>query len=577
VKSRTSIVVLGLLLALAAGGLWLAIGGSKSTATGAPALEARSATSSSAALDLAPPGSVPSAATSPERAAIVPDSSSPDPHPHLVSGLTQGKLSGRLLLPDGSPASNVATVLFADTHLEGRKPLAETRTASDGSFSLAGDAAPVLLVAVADGVPPLALSTQVVAGTDTRLPDMTFAVGAHIRGTWKSLGRPVPRGSKLSVFLFQGSGTHLDLDGHVLHESGGDVLERGHDATTDAAGRFRIEGIEPGLYQVTLVPEGLGMRLSQDTLEVRASIDDWDLDFDDARIVLAIELDGIPAEADVELTEGEDRSGSSWTYGGTSSVDVCVPPGTVYGLAVKREGCRTVEMEITAPPPRQTLEQTISLVRQPGLAELVVEIVREDREPVRRAGFALFLEQDDAPRLSLLHRRRADGREPSIVRELSSEDGSFRLVDLPPGRYEVRVEPDSGWDEATGSWCHDPAVVDLPSDGRERTTIVLRAGGRLRVRALDSRGTPLAARVRFVGPSGQAMSVGFRTKSGHGEWSSTGSLNPQTPGGWNLTGDALAPGEYEVRLLKDGRREATRTVRVEPGRTTDVEVVLEEL
>jgi hypothetical protein len=67
----------------------------------------------------------------------------------------------------------------------------------------------------------------------------------------------------------------------------------------------------------------------------------------------------------------------------------------------------------------------------------------------------------------------------------------------------------------------------------------------------------------------------FRWVEHRGFWKGGDSINASTPDGANDVYPNLPAGNYRVRFSLDGYAETSRTVKVELGTTTEVDVVLE--
>jgi hypothetical protein len=176
-----------------------------------------------------------------------------------------------------------------------------------------------------------------------------------------------------------------------------------------------------------------------------------------------------------------------------------------------------------------------------------------------------------------MRRMMPGGLSPDIVRDLHSADGTFRLEELPPGRYDVSIRAGGTWDRGSSYWYHDPIAVELPANGVERRRVDLLLGGRLSIQCSNLHGVCLGARCRLFDSMGAEMPAEFCTYvEKKGLWLSHGALNPSAPRGANEVAFNLAPGNYEIRLSLDAYLDASRTVVVEAGKTAELSVVLED-
>jgi RNA polymerase sigma-70 factor (ECF subfamily) len=128
-------------------------------------------------------------------------------------------------------------------------------------------------------------------------------------------------------------------------------------------------------------------------------------------------------------------------------------------------------------------------------------------------------------------------------------DGAFRFDKLPPGRYGLRIaHPDFA--------PHEFSFEITETEGAGPFDVVLKPGGRLKVRVLGAGKAPLTDQLVSVSRERSRVSSSARTEADGA-----------------ILFENLAPGYYRVRRPVPGTRggqAATRTTRVEAGETAEV-------
>lgn len=183
-------------------------------------------------------------------------------------GGTGASLRGRLLLPDGEPASGAAVEAFGMTRWspavdpeDPRTPPAvrwETRSDARGRFSLPDpprDGLTFVLRARYPGLPPLERANLPATPGRTRdLGDLRFTEGCTIHGTVSDPeGRPIPLGTVHVVRAADGPDFGRRASGSPL---------RGYAATTDPNGRFTLEQLPSSRMRLRAEAAGFAPALS---------------------------------------------------------------------------------------------------------------------------------------------------------------------------------------------------------------------------------------------------------------------------------------------------------------------------
>jgi RNA polymerase sigma factor (sigma-70 family) len=532
------------------------------------------------ARDFAPPAPVATAA--PDVASLETTSErAPVQRPSEPPASKFASVSGSLSLPDGTPAAGVPVALVRN--LEGRPgaTVIDTTTTSGGAFELRADPSSYFVVGLAKGLLPLVAEVSLPPETRLVLERGVFSAGAHIRGTVRILGVPATAGCEVNARV-RAEGREVGLGEQSLvwssdFRSGGApeawsserLLVPGRQTKTDAEGRFALEGLAPRLHGVS-VDSVSEVRVLRAGKEVLAPAEGVVLDVDFARLVLRVECEEGPLDAQVFLRE----HGALWWLDAHPVAELLVPPRTAYGVRVEREGYSTAKLELVAPGSGETLERVVSLTKKTDLAALVVDVFASG-ERIQKAGFAFF-DARGAPRDPLIFSRAGPGgRQPSLVRDASATDGSFRLQALPPGIYDLGVRAGGTWDGSAGYWYHDPVQVELIANEEEYRRVDLLLGGRIAIQCSNRSGAPLDANCELQDRWGTAIPVAFFTRDEQGStWLGGPSLNASAPQGRNELASNLPPGRYEVRLTLDGYVDEARSVIVEAGKTAELSVVL---
>lgn len=343
----------------------------------------------------------------------------PTPKPLRIALVEARSLRGQVVDPEGQPVAGakvaltggIEGLLLGGGFAEGSWGSSQATTDADGRFVL-------------DRLPPQEIRIEVRAAgfqhrslAGIRIPEEGEATPVEIRlepGPYlegrvlDGQGRPVPRAMVRAEGRLQESG-HFSFGG----------------TRADAEGHYQISGIEPGPHTVTASSEAGGPS-AQISVEIRVGPNRLDLTLPTGTEVSGRVVDsrGLPvAGASVSLL-GLPPTSTSWGLQATSSADgsflVREVPEGVYRLVGMRRGLARSEAPETVQvggDPVQGLELRLS----PGA------VIR---------GKLLGLMPGDRDRIEI----HVSGDTTTALFPTRVEaDGSYRIPDIPPGRWTVLV------------------------------------------------------------------------------------------------------------------------------------------
>ncbi len=319
--------------------------------------------------------------------------------------------------------------------------------------------------------------------------------------------------------------------------AGGTAGSSGFAATGDD-GRFRIEGLKAGSYQV-MVMAGLGMQ-HMEALEL-AGDHELRIEISTGTVSgLVRDADGEPLSG-VAVTLEQLDAGSSllsrrFGFGNRAESD---SRGYFQVLRVRQGSWRVVATKAGYAPG----ETTVAVA---GGATPEVEI---RLTPTEGVSFEVVLESGvvvPAVQVALLDpagRPLTTGSHPVI-------DGKVRVSTVPPGRWQLVIQ---GGDSAATRF-----TVNAPGDqGR----FVLLTGGILHIKVPELEQVPMAS-ITLTGPDGQPFVSSMGIAFGPGEWMINAGQS-MVPG--------LVPGVWSF-LVKHEDRTWSGSAAVTPGATTEVSV-----
>jgi hypothetical protein len=397
----------------------------------------------------------------------------------------------------------------------------EASTDGEGRFVLAGvEAGRVAVRASAAGYVEWDLPDDRLVQAEVDGPPLKLVLTrpARLRGVLKSAGQPLPQ-VVIGVAWLRWQGPAGELP----------PRERPGLATTDAAGRFELTELPPGVVRVwASTPTGEAAR--ELTLSAGAA-QEVALEVAAVRPAVAVQPgepvgqaavagqvlapDGTPADQAIVVVSGPGVM-QQLRVDGEGRFRVDLPPA-------QRRSCTAVAVSSTdAPSASVSMTAAQPLVLRLGLGGRVLGSVRE-RSGAVLAGARIFI--DDAQIEGPLPEPAAGG----VAIALSQADGSFEIGPLRPGRYRLRAEVDR---KPPGLTAH----VAVASGGRSRVEIVLGNGAMLKGRVTArGDGHPLAgAHVSVVEPG----------------TASTRSAVADSNGSFEIAG--LAPGRHTLTAHVEG-------------------------
>jgi hypothetical protein len=336
------------------------------------------------------------------------------------------------------------------------------------------------------------------------------------------------------------------------------------------------------VYWVSLPGESL---VGVPSLSVEAPRDGVDIDLDFARLAFRVRSSGRDLkDALVEVQPKDGRGGGArLRTDDRGRCSALVPPRDAVEVRAELEGYQASTLDVVSSGPGETDTTEIELVRFDST--LLIELRTPDGRAIREAGFALFLDDAERPPPNVGASGTGSGRSmpgpwgiyPAFVRDARSETGSFLIRGVPPGSFRLLIDADGPWGSAAGYLVHPPVRVDLAPGGQTRCVVDLVEGGRIRLSARNRRGDPLAAHCRLRDGVGSEVPILIVTRQAEGNRST----HPEVLGGLGFLGASdlfpnLPPGPYELELWLEGYRRRKQAVSIEPGKLSELQVVLEE-
>ncbi|MBI5435298.1 MAG: hypothetical protein HZA52_20860 [Planctomycetes bacterium] len=474
--------------------------------------------------------------------------------------------------------ARVALFELVDGQPRGDRPVDSGKCDGAGRWTLrAPTSGPFVVVAHAGGLQPSARTVELVLGRPLDVGTLTLSRAAWISGVVRRMGRPVDAGTTVSARLTEVRGPDLLIASpgwpSLRLQWLGDELRRiDASVTTDAAGRYRLEGLAEADYDVW-VSSAPNLRLHAGgrvvpERRVRAPADGVDLDGAPGLLELRMVVDGrAPNRDDLEGVQAEfvptDSERRVITFELTSNDGnygrIQLEGGLGYTLRVLPGRFAATEVAVAPFSPGEERVLTLELRRADLESTLLLIPILEPSEPVDS--------------LDLLV---CDGADANVQRELwtrseRSTDGKFRCEPLPPGRYAVRVR--AGPTLANGASSHYVEQwldVELPAGATVEREVELTLGGRVRMSAQDEHGAFVRAAVELRDAGGEKLGTEFYCNVqgmsyGCGWYLCEQGLNDHPP---------LPAGRYEFTLSAEGYESEVRAVELVAGETRTLEVVL---
>jgi hypothetical protein len=353
-----------------------------------------------------------------------------------------------------------------------------------------------------------------------------------------------------------GTGSFVSLEHYQLTYSVESVEHETVLDVSDQQGRFHLDGLVPGPYQVTLqrwpglfCHQGVWKALAR---RVTAPARDVRIEASVARFAFEVVSEGV-ALPGASIQVGQ-RGGIAQMRADTKgSACVGVRPGETYDLEVSAPGYATHHFTVTAPDGGES-RQVITLERPSAKAALQLTLL----DP----GGEMF-------DVAVIYLRPSGGF--SVAHEVHGQDGRFAIEGIEPGDYRAEILPGSRPSRPAGYYRAPPLDVTLVAGSRVERTVRVQAAGRLRITARGENSI-LAARCTIRDAQGSPVRAVFCHAGDDGTWSVTGALIPNWPSDIE---QAFEPGRYTIELSHEGYRPKVVEVTITAFETSDLEVTLE--
>lgn len=435
---------------------------------------------------------------------------------------------------------------------------------SEGNVRLrVAEAGRYLLVLEGNDVEPWGRLVDVPETGALDLGEILLRRSAHLRGRLTIAGRPI-RGARLIA--------RPSAEGHAFCAARRTVRWDGQRVTTDQAedetdskGRFEITGLAPGPHDLEVVPGSEGMsprpssRVGRAGLTLVAPDDDVEVALSGFVLDVEVRAGDRPAEAAVDLTGVPDDGAYDYAGGITSAdgrVSLLLLPGVTYRARASLDGHAdgVAETKTGASGGRGKLTVQLGAARARG--EVRVHLADEQGVPIDAAAVHLVA-----------------GATRVEWEGASRSPGAYELWGIDVGAWDVTVFPGATSDhDPTGYFLPVRARVEVVAGETTEVKLTARRGGRLLLGVRDEAGRHVPAGVVVRDEHGKTVSLRYRIEmNSGGVHLGTDATDGTGPA---LGIEVLEPGAYEVRVEAKGREAVTNPARIEPGRTTRLDVVV---
>lgn len=470
---------------------------------------------------------------------------------------------GAVLLPDGSPAAGAAVEAF---YLEEGVPRmdssAQATCAENGRFDVrlqrGGECALALL---AEGVRPGIVVDTARIGRALELGPVVLESGQSILGRVTRLGSPMPLAQVSLRAVQRGRSLQRAQAARIAWVAGRFEWE-GRRFEADSAGRFACGGLAAGEYELTaegpLRTSSLGFE--REAVRVVAPCADLEVEFRASLVTLERSPDSPPEiTGKIRVARAGHEEAAFWFFRASDEprTSFVAPPDTALSLRIELEGVPAIPLEIVTPGPGEELRRTIAFRSPEPLASFELEWLPE-------VGLAL-----DALRV-YFESPEGEARFDRGFYTSDAVEGVFRIDDLPPGSYRVRVH--AGWDHFEFTPALDRVLLLEFSPGEtRRERLVFELGGQLRVDIRAVSGERRGAQFRLLDASGDALPVLFQTKRENTWLSETWCFSPWA----EHESESLPAGDYELVLWDDDVAEQRIPVHLAAGEVAELAVTLQ--
>ena len=321
---------------------------------------------------------------------------------------------------------------------------------------------------------------------------------------------------------------------------------------TDASGRFRVAGLRPGRYRITVPIRWVALE------PVEATTDEPDLRLEIPRHrtrVQVLDGEGRPVpDSGVGVARREADGWQAWgaERAADGTLDLWLDPAWTWAVGARAHGHAAVEREVHVP--EHAWSRTIRLElapRERARGRLRIELVDEQGTPLDHDGAWIAL-----PRSGL---------------QVQTLPGTSQVPEaaahrVPPGTWRLVVTPGGASPFTRRGYLRQlDALVDVTAGEETTARLVARPGGRLCVTVRLAEGAGLAGDV--------TVNASLRA-DGTDDLDAGAQVVFFPAPDEAFTTDVLDPGSWTVHATADDLESEVVRVEVIPGGTTDVELIL---